>query len=356
MNSTRLSNWNLLEDAFADRDYDIQEWLGETEGASFVRATHRPDGRRVLIKLLAEEGIDAERQLQLWNRVREFAHPHLLRLLDFGRSEDGEEPFLFAVFEFPDDTLAKALERNALSETEALEVREAISGALAYIHSHGLAHAAVDEAHILAVGNDIKLASDTLREPDGRNTVANDLAQLDALFPPPRRVPETAPAPVAVVEQARPEPIHAPTPQPARPPFPLWAYGALAALLGGLGYLFLPKTPPPPPATRAVSSSQTPTRPPATASAVAASPAQGRDYWRVIAFTYSSRKSAERRADAINKKWSGAKAEVFTPNPDRSPYLIALGGRMDRDEAVRLLKIARGKGFPRDIYIQNYSR
>ena len=29
---------------------------------------------------------------------------------------------------------------------------------------------------------------------------------------------------------------------------------------------------------------------------------------------------------------------------------------MTRDEAVRLLKMARGKGMPRDTYIQNYDR
>jgi hypothetical protein len=32
-----------------------------------------------------------------------------------------------------------------------------------------------------------------------------------------------------------------------------------------------------------------------------------------------------------------------------------VGGWLNRDDAVRLLKIARGKGLPRDIYIQNYT-
>jgi hypothetical protein len=33
-----------------------------------------------------------------------------------------------------------------------------------------------------------------------------------------------------------------------------------------------------------------------------------------------------------------------------------VGGWLTRDDAVRFLKIARGKGLPPDIYIQNYSR
>jgi hypothetical protein len=81
-----------------------------------------------------------------------------------------------------------------------------------------------------------------------------------------------------------------------------------------------------------------------------------RPYWRVIAYTYSSFRTAERRADAINQQWPGANAEVFSPDSGRPPFLVALGGKMNRDAAVRLLKIARGKGLPRDTYIQNYSR
>ena len=32
-----------------------------------------------------------------------------------------------------------------------------------------------------------------------------------------------------------------------------------------------------------------------------------------------------------------------------------VGGRMSHDEAVRLQRMARGKGLPRDLYVQNYS-
>jgi hypothetical protein len=76
----------------------------------------------------------------------------------------------------------------------------------------------------------------------------------------------------------------------------------------------------------------------------------------VIAYTYFSQQAAQQRADSINQNWPGAKAEVFMPNSGRSAYLVALGGWFTRDEAVQFLKIARGKGLPRDIYIQNYNR
>jgi hypothetical protein len=77
----------------------------------------------------------------------------------------------------------------------------------------------------------------------------------------------------------------------------------------------------------------------------------------VIVYTYAGAPAAEKKARSIHAKWPAAEAQVFAPNGSgRPPYLVALGGRMTRDEAVRLLKVARGKGMPRDIYIQNYTR
>ena len=101
--------------------------------------------------------------LALWSRISRLSHPNLLALLDFGRAENAGDAFLYAAFEFPDDTLAAALGRAPLSETESREVHQAISETLRYVHSQGLVHTAVDGGHIVAVGNQIKLASDTLR-------------------------------------------------------------------------------------------------------------------------------------------------------------------------------------------------
>ena len=75
----------------------------------------------------------------------------------------------------------------------------------------------------------------------------------------------------------------------------------------------------------------------------------------MVAYTYSRYPDAQRKAQTINRRWPGAKAVVFSPyGSNRPPHLVALGGLMTRDQAVRLLKIARGKGLPRDVYIQNY--
>jgi hypothetical protein len=75
----------------------------------------------------------------------------------------------------------------------------------------------------------------------------------------------------------------------------------------------------------------------------------------VIAFTYSSRESAEKKVQQLNQKYPGLRAAVFSPRSRRGYYLVSLGGRMTRDDAVRVQRNARGKGLPRDTYVQNYS-
>ena len=375
MTSAPLLNWNRLPGLQIAGAYRVRDLLGQSGNAAFFRGLRDGDDRPVLLKLIpaSTDPSLGDAPLALWSRISRLSHPNLLALLDFGRAENAGDAFLYAAFEFPDDTLAAALGRAPLSETESREVHQAISETLRYVHSQGLVHTAVDGGHIVAVGNQIKLASDTLREPSADFTAAADFAQLDRLLPGAAPRPEP-PA-------SRPEP-----PPPASPPiphastrsFPGWAYAALAVLLGGLGYLFFPKTEPPRRAATASAPPQAapPAPAPQTAPAASVAPqpatrqstavreptaaqqpaASKREYWRVIAYTYSNHQAARHRAEEINQKWSGAEAEVFTPEAGRAPYLVALGGRMNRDDAVRLLKIAHGKGLPRDIYIQNYAR
>jgi hypothetical protein len=76
--------------------------------------------------------------------------------------------------------------------------------------------------------------------------------------------------------------------------------------------------------------------------------------WRVIAFTYRTRDAAEKKVQQLNQNHPGLDATVFSPK-GQSYYLVSLGGRMTREDAVHLQHSAIGNGLPRDLYIQNYS-
>jgi hypothetical protein len=45
---------------------------------------------------------------------------------------------------------------------------------------------------------------------------------------------------------------------------------------------------------------------------------------------------------------------VFSPREKKGYYLVALGGRMTHEDAVRLQRKARADRVTRDAYVQNY--
>jgi hypothetical protein len=86
------------------------------------------------------------------------------------------------------------------------------------------------------------------------------------------------------------------------------------------------------------------------------SPVAGKEMWRVIVFTYRTRDAASKKAQQLNQYHPGLNATVFSPKGKGGYYLVSLGGRMTHEEAVRLQHSARGKGLPRDLYVQNYAQ
>lgn len=82
--------------------------------------------------------------------------------------------------------------------------------------------------------------------------------------------------------------------------------------------------------------------------------AQTRKVWRVVAFTYNRRDQAEKKASLLAQKSAGLGPEVFSPN-GRAPWLVTIGGALQRDAAYSLARRARSLGLPRDTYAQNYT-
>jgi hypothetical protein len=79
--------------------------------------------------------------------------------------------------------------------------------------------------------------------------------------------------------------------------------------------------------------------------------------WRVILYTYNREADAAKRVATINRNHPGFHAEVFAPKGEGNPpFLVAIGGGMDRDHALQMRREALRSGLPRDAYLQNYSR
>jgi serine/threonine protein kinase len=127
----------------------------------------------VAIKLVPTTRSLAESQLPRWKRAGSLAHPHLLRLLESGGCQLDGLPYLYAVMEYADQTLAQLLLHRALTDDEAREMLLPILDALAFLHSRDLVQGQLQPANILVVGDQLKLASDTIRRVS-EGTISNN--------------------------------------------------------------------------------------------------------------------------------------------------------------------------------------
>ena len=387
--------------------YTLAQWIRTDYSGAFFAATGE-DGERLMVKLAPDHGSDADRQLATWQRSRYLRHPHLLEPRDAGRIEAGGAGHIYAVFEQPEDLLSTALAQGPLSQEETREVLDAVLDALRYLHGQGLVHGAVDADHVVAIGDTVKLATDGLRESDDLEGHAEDVRQLGELLkklrdphppeeplaavvrhatePDPRnrwtlaeiaakvaRVRTPVPAPsapvVPVVEPvvpkaapALPPPVKRAPPPASPPPFPKWIFAGVAAVLFLILGLNLGRKPAPAPRGPAIPLPPAagpkplpPTGPRTAPAEVRPARAASRANWRVIAFTYGSRDMAAKKVRQVNQRWPDLHAAVFAAQERRGYYLVILGGAMNREEALKMQRKARGRGLPRDTYIQNYS-
>ncbi len=84
------------------------------------------------------------------------------------------------------------------------------------------------------------------------------------------------------------------------------------------------------------------------------SKATARDSWRVVVYTYNQASQADKKVAAIDKTHRSLQPQTFSPT-GHAPFLVTLGGSMDREQASTLRRKAQESGFPRDTYIQNYT-
>jgi hypothetical protein len=80
-----------------------------------------------------------------------------------------------------------------------------------------------------------------------------------------------------------------------------------------------------------------------------------RSVWHVVAYTYLRQEAAEHMAAELAAKYPQLEPQVFSPN-GHAPFLVTLGGGMNRQEAFARREAARAAGMPSDTYAQNFRR
>lgn len=156
-------------------------FLTEMDGASQTQAASdgSPSGsgpRKAAIRLLPASG-RAEDWLAGWAAASSLSHPHLARILHFGRAEIDGAGLVYVVTEFAEEMLAQILPERALTADETREMLGPVLDALDYLHGKGYVHGHVKPANILVIENDVKLSSDGLvaRGKASQELLSNDM-------------------------------------------------------------------------------------------------------------------------------------------------------------------------------------
>src|SRR5258708_21780355 len=162
--------------------FPLGRYLGCSDHSGvFLTKSAVPGPSEVAIKLVPAGRALAEALLPRWKRACRIVHPHLLRLLQSGGCQLDGQPYLYVVMEYADQTLAQVLQGRSLTEDEAREMLRPTLDALAFLHGLDLVQGALKPANILVVGDQLKLACDTIH----RATEDTISAKAPTVYDPP---------------------------------------------------------------------------------------------------------------------------------------------------------------------------
>jgi TonB family protein len=177
--------WSQWEGHVINGEFHLQKYLGGSEqSAVFLTEDRGQEPQLAAIKLIASDPASAELQLLRWGLAQRLSHPHLIRLLRKGRCRLDNREMIFAVMEYAEENLAQILLERPLTPQEAREMLEPTLDALAYLHSQGFVHGRLKPANILAIHDQLKLASDSVCGTIKTNATPSDPGKPGPYDPP----------------------------------------------------------------------------------------------------------------------------------------------------------------------------
>jgi outer membrane biosynthesis protein TonB len=189
---TKTEVWVGWENQVVNSAYPLRRWLGGSNHSAVFLTEYRPEGiAQAAIKLVQADTLETEAQLVQWGTAATLNHPNLIRLFDVGRCHIGGRVYLYVVMEYADQTLAQLLPRRALSPDETREMLIPALSALNFLHRNGLVQGQVKPTNLLVVGDQLKLASDTIR-PAGK--LSSGILRASLHDPPELKDGEIGPA------------------------------------------------------------------------------------------------------------------------------------------------------------------
>lgn len=154
--------WTDYEGKTIAGDYPLSKLL-RSEGRNAFFAAKSPKGTAAVVRL-TEAHFDEREMLNRWSKVVDLKQSSLLGIEKFGETTVDGVTLAYAVLEPNDANLDDVLRERPLTSAETQQVAKNVASALESLHASGLVHEHVDAANVLAVGEDVKLRSDCVRE------------------------------------------------------------------------------------------------------------------------------------------------------------------------------------------------
>jgi TonB family protein len=164
-------SWKQWQGRTVDEKFPLQTYLGGSDqSAVFLTVVQEGAGqtaggdRKAAIKLISVDAANAnaEAQNSRWQEIRGLNHPALIRIFDSGTCEFDGVRLLYIVMEYAEENLSQVLPERALTAEETRATLPSVLDALQFVHGKGFVHGHIKPRNILAIGNQVKLSSDTL--------------------------------------------------------------------------------------------------------------------------------------------------------------------------------------------------
>jgi TonB family protein len=169
-----MPDWKAWEGHLLDGKYPLERCVGGNEESAvfltgFVSAA-------VTIRRAAPA--QAAALVERWNQVRLLSHPHLLQIDTAGIAALGAESVAYVVMEHADENLGEILRDRSLTPEETRDMLIQVASALDYLHSRGLANRDLKASNIVALGDKVKISSESI----GHGDPAADVHALGAIL------------------------------------------------------------------------------------------------------------------------------------------------------------------------------
>lgn len=172
--------WKQWEGTVVEGRFALRELQGCSDHSAVFLTSYGPPAQNAAIKFVEANPVSAQTQLSRWERASRLSHPHLLRILHWGRCQLGGAPMLYVVTEFADENLSQILPNRPLSVLETEYMLRSTLEVLAYLHTAGLAHARIKPSNLMATGDNLKISSDTICAAGEKNLIKREPAIYDA--------------------------------------------------------------------------------------------------------------------------------------------------------------------------------